>query len=43
LMRINRVSELVGYQSPKYFAVAFKKLMGVTPQEWRDHKANMSI
>ncbi|GIQ67348.1 response regulator [Xylanibacillus composti] len=33
--RIHNVSHMVGYQDPKYFSQVFKKLVGMTPSEYR--------
>lgn len=33
--RIHIVSHMVGYQDPKYFSQVFKKLIGMTPSEYR--------
>jgi len=33
--KVHRVASMVGYQDPKYFAQVFKKLVGVTPTEYR--------
>jgi len=34
--RINEVSEQVGYSDQRYFSVSFKRIMGVTPGNFRD-------
>ena len=34
--RINEVSEQVGYTDQRYFSVTFKRIMGVTPGNFRD-------
>ena len=34
--RINEVSEQVGYMDQRYFSVTFKRIMGVTPGNFRD-------
>ncbi|MFC5407015.1 response regulator [Cohnella soli] len=34
-LRIAQVAEMVGYQDEKYFSKVFKKLTGVTPNEYR--------
>ena len=34
--RINEVSGLVGYTDQRYFSVTFKRIMGVTPGNYRD-------
>jgi len=34
--RINEVSEKVGYTDQRYFSVTFKRIMGVTPGNFRD-------
>lgn len=34
-IKINEVCELVGYNDPKYFCKAFKKLTGMTPAEFK--------
>ncbi len=33
--RIHNVSHMVGYQDPKYFSQVFKKLIGMTPSQYR--------
>ena len=33
--RISDISDTLGYSSPNYFAVAFKKIMGVSPSEYK--------
>lgn len=34
-LRISQVAEMVGYQDEKYFSKVFKKLEGITPNEYR--------
>lgn len=34
-LRISQVAEMVGYQDEKYFSKVFKKLEGLTPNEYR--------
>jgi len=34
--RVNEVSEKVGYTDQRYFSVSFKRIMGVTPVNFRD-------
>jgi len=34
--RINEIAELLGYRSSQQFSVAFKKVMGKTPREYRE-------
>ena len=34
---INRVSEMVGYNSPSQFGRTFKAEEGMTPEEYRDY------
>jgi two-component system, response regulator YesN len=34
-VKVYQVSPMVGYQDPKYFTQVFKKMMGVTPSEYR--------
>jgi two-component system response regulator YesN len=34
-MRIQEVAEKTGFNDPNYFAKSFKKLVGVTPKEYR--------
>ncbi|MBU9728629.1 response regulator transcription factor [Diplocloster modestus] len=36
-VRISDVSAQVGYKNPKQFASMFKKVMGLTPSQYRDH------
>lgn len=36
-LRIAQVAEMVGYQDEKYFSKVFKKLEGVSPNEYRKH------
>lgn len=33
--RVHQIAPLVGYQDPKYFTQVFKKLVGMTPTEYR--------
>lgn len=33
--RISDISDTLGYSSPNYFAVAFKKIMGISPSEYK--------
>lgn len=35
-IKINRIALQVGYESPSYFNRMFKKMEGITPQEYRD-------
>lgn len=37
--KISRIASLVGYESAAHFSRIFKRLMGMTPQEYRDKKA----
>ncbi len=37
-LKIYEVGEMVGYQNPRYFSSIFRKLTGVTPNEYRTHK-----
>lgn len=41
-LKINAVCLQVGYQDAKYFCTLFKKLTGVTPNQYRSSKANPS-
>ncbi|MNY48880.1 HTH-type transcriptional regulator YesS [compost metagenome] len=34
-LRISQVAEMVGYQDEKYFSKVFKKMSGMTPNEYR--------
>lgn len=34
--KLYQISEMVGYEDPKYFAKIFKKKMGITPSEYRE-------
>ena len=34
--KVYQVSEMVGFQDEKYFSRQFKKLVGVTPKEYRN-------
>lgn len=36
--KVREIAEQVGYLSPTHFIRVFKKVMGVTPQEWRDRQ-----
>ncbi|MEL6845426.1 MAG: helix-turn-helix transcriptional regulator, partial [Bacteroidota bacterium] len=33
-LRVNEVSDLVGYSNPSHFIVAFKRRFGVTPKKY---------
>lgn len=35
-LKIYNITELVGYESPKYFSKVFKETVGLTPKEYRD-------
>ena len=35
-LKIYSITELVGYESPKYFSKVFKETVGLTPKEYRD-------
>ena len=39
-MPIESVAEISGYNSPAYFASAFKKAIGMTPRQYRNHMEN---
>jgi len=39
-MNIYNVAKAVGYDSPQYFATAFKKAINMTPQEYRDNASS---
>jgi two-component system response regulator YesN len=36
-LKINEISEKVGYASPSYFTLYFRKRIGMTPKEYRDN------
>jgi len=36
-LKLSRISELVGYEDPKYFSQVFKKYFGVTPSEYQSN------
>lgn len=36
-VKVFQVAPMVGYQDPRYFTQVFKKIMGKTPSEYRDH------
>ena len=38
--KVYQVSEMVGFQDEKYFSRQFKKLVGVTPKEYRNEHAS---
>ncbi|NBD24230.1 response regulator transcription factor [Paenibacillus glycinis] len=38
-LKINDISELVGYENQRYFSQVFKKFTGRTPSEYRDEEA----
>ena len=37
-IRIAEVAEQVGYTDSNYFSQIFKKIMGITPKEYRNEK-----
>lgn len=37
-LRVYDISQMVGYESPKYFSKVFKELSGCTPKEYRDRQ-----
>lgn len=37
---VSKVSEMIGYKSPKYFGILFKKKTGLTPKEYAEQKYN---
>ncbi|SFI79230.1 Helix-turn-helix domain-containing protein [Paenibacillus sp. UNC496MF] len=41
-LKINDISELVGYENQRYFSQVFKKFTGLTPSEYRDGAAAAS-
>ncbi|SEO05115.1 response regulator [Paenibacillus sp. OV219] len=38
-LKVYEVSEMIGYDSPKYFSKLFKEITGITPKEYQDHHA----
>ena len=39
--RINEISQMVGYNSQHYFCTVFKRLIGLSPSEYRQSKAEL--
>ncbi len=37
-LKISRISTLVGFKDPKYFTCVFKKVVGMSPQEYRKNE-----
>ena len=37
-LRVYDISQMVGYESPKYFSKVFKEVTGCTPKEYRDRQ-----
>ena len=37
-MSVAEISGCVGYDSPSKFAIVFRKVMGMSPTEYRNHK-----
>jgi two-component system, response regulator YesN len=36
-LKVYEVSEMIGYESPKYFSKLFKEITGITPKEYQDN------
>lgn len=41
-VKVQEVSEALGYNTPSYFAHLFKKVTGLTPNEFHDQAAGPS-
>ena len=41
--KIYDISYAVGYENPSYFGLQFKKIVGVSPKEYRDSLTEVSL
>ena len=37
-VKVSKIHEMVGFRSSQYFSSVFKKLEGVSPKEYQDHR-----
>lgn len=40
-LKINKIAASLGYSDPYYFSRAFRKVVGVSPQQYRDHQTSL--
>ncbi|WP_026021452.1 response regulator [Paenibacillus senegalensis] len=42
-VKVFQIASLVGYQDPRYFTQVFKKMMGMTPSEYREQQGPQAV